>query len=321
MVKYDSKENNIVKDKDRFKKFKSLLDEEFKSLEKDRSFSNLSHMDKIIKELKCLKGFYLQWFTTTEMFRNDAKIIKGNVQSLYDLFFNSFQKNNHELLRFLNEKSMDYFFLRKISQLCHYHGVFTDELKPKSAIPPEFKTYFQLSLFLDFFETFPRFIQPILEPLWFSERGHFFDRDRNITRDRYRIFEKIIKDSFLARLYLTKSSVSEKEGEKKSKRLDCYFDLRNTLAHATVIFESDDLLLFDPGKSLSDEGQKTEKKSIGPILEKIEAFEKFVIVYATELDIRLLKLSLSKDDSIFPEWMEYFKIYNDAWQKIGSFAK
>ena len=239
---------------------------------------------------------------------NYNKFISG-MDAIYTDFFRSLPKL--KIFSYLQEETDQYFFLRKMYQLCHCHGVFNDDILGVEKIPTNVKYYFYLHLFLDFFESFPKFLAPVIKKIWIKSAGHIW-KPSYTAREIYRIW--------LSR-YGSKYSI----GVKYSILDNYYCELRNDIAHGTVLFDDNNLDLRVKHWETWSKDKKTNYRNdirnekTADLVKQFTTFNYIAIIYCTEFDLRLLKLGLENHlDGHCPEWNEYMKIYNESWQKIGN---
>jgi len=292
--------DNIVKDKKRFNRFKKMLEEECSRLEKTKSFSEQKHLSQIIDEIKCLKSYFQM------RLERDLDVSKQenntNLQSLYDKYFDSYTSKK-ELLEDLKKESDNFFFNRKMSQLCHSYGVFQEHINENNKVSIECKNYFRFLLFQDYFETFPKLLRPVLKRVWTERNKHRWIEPFS-TREFYNLFSWIVSDETI--------------NHENIKNM--YSKLRNDIAHTTVLLGESDLQLHERGR-FNKKREEIKGMGLEDIMKQIDVFEMVAIIYSTELDFRLLNLGLKKDDSYFKEWKEFFKNYRSEWQKIGAITR
>jgi len=296
--------DSIVINKDQLEVFKENLEKIYSSckdkgtIEKPQEFNK-----KVIKKIEELKQYFLDKLERKMDPASFLEFQKG-MDELYSDFYHNFE-NKITLLEYFSKETDKYFFLRKMYQLCHCYGVFNDDIWGAKNIPENVKKYFYLYLFLDFFESFSKFIQPMIKTIWLAKTGH-------IWFGRYRLRE-------IYRIWLNDKHLKYSIGIKYKDLDDNYCELRNDIAHGTVLIYDDNLVLRTKYK----EKKNRDKMRVKPINELIDEFETFfniAIIYSTEFDLRMLELSQREDiNKFFGEWMKYFKVYNESWQKIGNY--
>ena len=289
--------SNIVENKEKLYWFRSILNEEFTLLNKSKSFQQETNMEYIIREINLLKISFLNRFESKYQ-----EIIMRNLDKFYGPFFNYFNDYN-QLFNYLYQNSDELFYLKKIYQLSHSFGILDDDDDGgiKKYMHIEINNFLKMLLYLDSFETFPRFLEPVIKLFWHIESKHIW-RGKYSTREYYNYINEIIP-SF---------SIDRNEMDK------FFFTLRNEVAHSSILFFEKEINFI---KHIDTEDTRKRKALVeiplDEIFTKINFFLNLVIIYSTEFDLRLLKL-YSSQQNIYNSWMRYFKIYIEAWQKIGT---
>ena len=289
----DEHNSNIVIDDDRFMVFKKNLKAEYNRLKKGNTYKNNKKLKNIIHEVILLKKHYIN---KSFEFGNldDRKNIETNLESLYGKYFDGFN-NKSKLLNHIFINSGNFFNLKKLFQLSRIYGIINEDGDFKKLFPIEIQHYFHFIVFLDYYESFPRYLLPVLKYTWEESGGHVWI-GRYHTRDYYNILYKIVPTFKI----------------KYKKIMNTYRTLRNDIAHSSVFFKKNIYEIYStPGSNIPEQNNIKKK------MEEILDFETMAVIYATEFDIRVLKLGLDGNDDGIKKWMDFFKIYNDCWQKIG----
>lgn len=283
--------DNIMDNPVRFGQFKVILKKEYSRFRDGNSFQARKDLDRIIGDVTGLREcFKRKLIENTE--NGSINRINNNLKSFYDEFFSSFDEESH-MFDWLLGNSHDYFFARKVHQLSHSYGEFKKHIENKEEIPNQIKDYYLFLLFLDYFETFPIFLKPMIREIWENKAGHFW-KGFYRTRDSYKIFYTIVPDLIV--------------DYEKIRML--HSRLRNKIAHSTILFQPDRL-------EYNKDGQLENGLSLEEAKTYIDSFQKLVIIFATEFDLRILRLGLQGDDNYYDNWFRYFEIYNEDWQRIG----
>ena len=289
----DTGKSNIVIDDDRLNHFKDILNEEYSRLIRAKTFQSVENLDKIIHEVTLLKSHYVNVLPEDEN-ENNEKSIENNLKTLYDGYFNGFP-NDATLMDDLYSNSGKFFNLKKLFQLSRIFGIINEDDDFKKRVPIELQNYLHFIIFLDYFESFPRYLRPVLKHTWETVGGHvWFGRYQ--TRDYYNILYSRIPNFII-----------EYDKIKTTYRI-----LRNDIAHSSVFFQEDIYEIF-----ISPENNKIKSESIEETMDKIRDFETMAVIYATEFDLRVLQIGLNKNDIAYDRWINFFEIYNECWQKIG----
>ena len=193
----------------------------------------------------------------------------------------------------LLDNSYDYFFARKVHQLSHSYGEFKKHIEINEEIPDQIKDYYLFLLFLDYFETFPIFLKPMMREIWEKKAGHIW-KGFYRTWDSYKIFQTIVPNLVL----------------EHGKIRMLHSKLRNRIAHSTILF-------LPNGLEYNYDGELGEGLLLEEAKKYIDNFQKLVIIFATEFDLRILRLGLQGEDKYYDNWFRYFEIYNEDWQRIG----
>lgn len=308
MVKrtHQNDESNIDSDDDRFYHFKEELAEVTNKLIQNRKFSDMDKIKWIIGEIEKMherfKNELIEKIHVVHKEKCDIRSVNQNLASFYDPFFEKYQDDSIGMMKYLREKSLDYFLNKKIYQLSHFHGIYKDDIKGKDKFSLAFQTYFLLQLYVDYYEIFPKYLLPII----IEEKEHLSDNVEtdNISYYFYKRIKEVIKKPILL----------------DWKKMEIQSSLRNSIAHASIIMENDNFISYNMKKIEDWYSVKNEsnKHSVEETLDYIYCFNRLLIVYSTELDLRLLNLApKNQTDDFFKVWVEYFKIYNNGWQKIG----
>jgi hypothetical protein len=286
-----SEEGNVRDNNDRFIQFKNMLNKECIQLNEQRTFSAINNLEKIINELQILNELIKQELISE--IKNVRKIdIDNNLTTFYETFFTLF-KDEGNLLEYLSKNFQDYFFIRKVHQLSHAHGVYIDEISENPNIARQIKSYYLFLLFLDYYETFPFFIRPMTIKIWESKkRPEFNYLEGNMLL--YKQFNIIVPN-----LVIDFNKINR-----------TYRKLRNKIAHSFILYYPNYILY-------SQDGMKVYKLSLAKIKKEINSFQNWVIVFGTEFDLKMLNIGLNGEDRYFDDWLQYFKTYNEDWQKIG----
>ena len=291
------RDNTIVKNPDKFKEFKKKL----KGINVDMNRSNRYNINEdiyeyIIKELKNLLIEFEIRLIETSLDRDYAKKVIEDRNYFLSIFRNSF-KNNIDFIKYIDNESINYFFMQKISQLSHGYGLFHGEIAKSEEIPKDIKNYFYLFLFLDSYECFGKYLNPFFKKIW-NDSGHITSKEYS-SRDIYRNLGVLFENRTITL------------GIKNEELFRKYTFLRNDIAHSSIIVRNNK---FISGYELN---KKIEDYNIDEVINDIDIFLITMIIYATAFDIEMLELYFTKDSKIFNNWIKFFNKYWESWEFIG----
>jgi len=280
---------NIVTDDEMFDEFKSKLKEiEESGYDEDK-------IKYVIREIEGLKEHYIGELEEL-MDKDKIEKFEEDLEYYFGKFFDKFD-NKSELFKYLENHTNKYFFNKKIFQLSHLRGrLYNDENPDEGSIDDiheDLLNHLRLMLFLNYFESFPRYFEPIFF-VNMIESEKYQDHTHGRARKWYDFLSMLTCELF--------------EHETIQSEL---FDLRNNLAHSEFIVE-DGKLCFPNDSDDSDTVPIDDK------IELIKKFEKVVILISTEFDIRMLNLyyEIEQRNEALKLWKNYIDKYVDYWLQI-----
>ena len=276
------KEQNtdLIKD---FGKFLPLLETELENLKKIGKFSEKGKVSEFVNRLKeMVNTKFIPQINKT--IRLDPNIIKQELGKILDPYFDSFE-TKQELLADLKENSGAYFSFEKAYQMSHVRGVFTKNIDGSQMFSTDIQNYYLSRLFIDCYESLLVILRPVLLFHWGKEKkGEKFPTKR--TSEQYRFLEKQFPQGPFKIL-----QISEK-----------YNELRNKFSHSKVLFREDKIIFWD----LENAPSSISPLDVYPIL---QTMIDLLVIFTTEMDIRILRLAKPENDVIFQSWIEYFENY------------
>lgn len=211
---------------------------------------------------------------TVEEFQN-------RIDEFFDPYFDSFGRSVG-LLDDFKSKSGGFFALKKGCQLSHARSIWENRIKSEVDPKNDVTSYFLGRLFIDYYETFPLHLFPILS--FYENKG---DNESigwpNKGDARRDLLIRCLKNPQLI-------------------ILRDFYTLRNKLSHAGVLFEKDHFCSWEVGNA-------PKKKRLKEEFQHFELMMNIFISYATELDLRILGLAKRENEHLFNLWIEYFDIY------------
>ncbi len=300
---------NIVNDPDEWDNFQDKL----KDLkEKDVNDIDQEDIDFILKSVGGLKEHFLNEIHKEDGNKDEVELFKEDLEYYYNRFFKGF-KEEEKLFEYLEDKSQDYFYSKKMYQLCLLRGkLYSDkrnEDKESSSnldLSKDLLGHLRLTLFIDFFETFPRFFETIfLRHMLESDNYKKEIRGRpNITREWYNLLAIVVSP-------LIKHDTLQKD----------LFNLRNDIAHSTFLVDGKELYIYFIKKNYNEKGDvELKTKDMENEIETIKRFQNCVIVISTEFDIRLLEKfkNVKDNEKLLKRWKHFFDIYLKYWLQLSS---
>lgn len=298
--------NTIVDNTPKLIEFKKKLKTQYEVIENCTSYpEDLEDMKSIINEIELLKIYFEK-----KMNDKDSGRYRKVISDL-DYFYQKFRecfKDSNEIISYINEETEDFFFLRKTYQLSHCYGVFNDNINGNEDIPEDVINYYFLYLFLDSFESFAKFLQPIFKRIW-NKSGHITSK----YYDNKDIYDDLYNHLFEEReIYL---------GIDYYDIFNFYRHLRNEIAHSTILISGNKFeirKITNRGYQINLKRKKQyEECDTKSIFHDIEIFLMVMIIYATEFDIMMLRICLDRDNKSFSSWKKYLHVYWNSWKNIG----
>jgi len=230
-------------------------------------------------------------------------------------------------MKWLKDEMEDYFYMKKIYQLSHYLGImYKKEWCEDLRLACDFKNpfdefdglrdYILMYYFIDFYESFSRFISIFIKRIWKKKAGHTWWSYYS-PEDIYSLWQE-----------------NQEINGKKEKRYvvpiiknNVYFykNLRNVIAHATITIKNKEIKIKEKKKGMNGSEQALRKKleqegGFKDCVSKMKNFLYVAIVFTTEFDIRMLKLLMEtieeKDERAYSMYRDYFEVYWDAWNEL-----
>ena len=298
--------SNIESSDNRFHNFKKMINSETNRLISLNDFSGMRDLGRIHSEVLRMhnkfKSELIEMINTAHNKNLTVESIDSNLCTFFDPFFSKYEDDHIGMMKFIKERSRDFFYNKIIYQLSHMHGIYKKDIDGKYPYSKAFQMNFLLKMYVDYYETFPKYLLPfIAEPT-----SNFTEKELNDTISYFFFnrFHTIIDHPVLPLEEIRKP----------------HSELRNCISHASIIIKDDDFLTYNIPK-MEDwirEGIEPKINEVEDTLNFIYCFNRLLIVYATEIDLRLMELAFEDhSDELFKVWIDYFKTYNDGWQMIG----
>lgn len=276
-----------------FSEFISALKSELASLTKADNFSGISDLEEIIIAIEEMQN--------TELIPSVQSSLNLGIQEISTAFHAIFDpvrskfSTERDFLIYLKDSSGEFFSFKKSFQLSHARGLWKNWFQAGSAHQEAMKNYFLSRLYIDYFESFPLLFNPFIKNhptliLNFPSKG-----SRSDTALKYLHLYSITSTQIF-------NNISDKN--------DLYIKFRNAHSHANFLY--DDNEVFELNKSGVPELRKSEE-----VLQTFQNMMDIHVIFATELDINLLKIAMNKIPDTFKPWMEYFSTYVDWFLKIA----
>lgn len=266
-----------------FDQFIVDLQEELICLKSAASFEGLKKMSGIISSLEMMNQKEI-----IPRLKNhigiDNKEIGKQLERIFQPYFRSFSSDK-ELLEDLKTKSGNYFAQQKAYQLSHVRGIWKTRLNSDENLSPDVKAYFLGRLFIDNYETLPVVLRPVILYHW--------DKIENDERSFPR---KTSKQYEFMTLHFSDSVFSQLSIDRDFNRI------RNNLSHSKILFRENKIIYWDQNNSPGS----NSPLSFYPFM---ETMTNLLVVFATDMDLRVLRMGREGNDEIFPLWMEYFENY------------
>jgi hypothetical protein len=269
-----------IKDYDAF--LKSLADE-LERLKQAGNFSGIKELPEIIQKIRDMQAVKFIPRVAEGLSLEEEDLHK-ELSAFFEPYWTNFT-NEKELLEDLKKESGDFFGMRIAYQLSHARGTWKHKVKANKSIDRDIKRYFQSRVFSDCYETLPVLLYPVLRIHWM-----------NAGKDESKFPEGVFGQyKFLIELLKTSSFKAIEIDEEFRK-------LRNDISHASVLFEGMEIFVWN------DE-DIPQKRSLFRMFPQMETMMDLLVIYATDLDLRILAMAQAGKDDIFAPWMEYFEIY------------
>ncbi len=228
-------------------------------------------------------------------FNNKYDIILKRIQEIIDGCEDHFTKEEKRLNYIFNETN-SLMYHKKMFQLSRINGYIENDDRYIN-IDNDIKNYMKYQLFVDYFESFPKLIIPLLKLHWEELSGHYW-LPWYKTNDYYNIICAIIP-SFLKTFH-------------KDKKM--LFNLRNDFAHSNIYINEVTIEFFEPVK------MKFSKNRIplDEILEISSGFNRLSTIISTKLDYSIMKIGTNKSMINNVQWLGYFEAYKGEIDRIGN---
>ena len=273
-----------------FSEFIDLLEQEEKLIRNAGSFSGVDRLPELIDRLKDSheRKFLDRVKTHIGM---SKRSIQKDVAQILDPYFSSFASKD-ELLADLSEHTGDYFSFEKAYQLSHARGVWRYRIDQVDELSDDIKHYFLSRIFIDYYETLVMVLRPVRLMHWQKKKpGKSIKGFKELPSQQYRFFAEV-----LGAKVLEKVKVHEDVNR-----------IRNLLSHSKVLFKEHDIFVWDMKSPALVAGPQLDLPlNIYPYMEMMM---NLLVVYMTEIDLRILPIALEGDDTVYKRWMEYFSCY------------
>lgn len=269
-----------IKDYDVF--LKSLADE-LARLRQAGDFSGIVELPHIIQKVRDMQE--------VKFIPNVAKGLSLEEDDLYqelNAFFEPYWThfaNEKDLLEDLKKQSGDFFGMRIAYQLSHARGTWKHRVEADKSIDRDIKRYFLSRVFSDCYETLPVLLFPLLRMHWIKSGEDELKFPPGVF-GQYKFLIGLLNASSFKAIDIN----------------DEFRKLRNEVSHASVLFEGKEIFVWND----EDNPQKRSPLRMFP---QMEIMMDLLVIYATELDLRILEMAQAGRDDIFPLWIEYFDIY------------
>lgn len=273
-----------------FDEFIDLLEKEELSLRNAGSFGGTNRLQDLIYRLEdSHERRFLDRVKVHIGMSN--KSIREDVASILNPYFDSFSSNS-ELLHDLSTHTGGYFSFQKAYQLSHARGVWRHRIDRIDALSDDIKHYFLSRMFIDYYETLVMVLRPIRLMHWQAKHPEKqVEEFKELPSQQYKYFAESLGAKVLDKLQVHKQ-VSR---------------IRNLISHSKVLFKEHDIYIWDMKSPAHAAGPQIDLPlSIYPYMEMMM---NLLVVYMTEIDLRLLRIALDRNESEFASWMEYFSNY------------
>ena len=259
--------------------FLASLKREYQLLDDKKTFKALNELPMIMEKLK---GMIEENYSgATSYFGLEVPDFRSRLYKFLGLYFND-EKNPEELLMHFQVNSGNFFTLKKGYQLSHATGLYRNVVLKAEGYNDDIMQYYKGRLFIDQYETLPVLLHPILMSL--PNKLEKIPQQPN--KKGKKEYETICSHLDLG----------------KNEDINHFVDLRHNFSHSNALF-LDDQFEFWKRKG------KPQKLDFEEINQKMDLMANLLVLFATEIDLRILAQANSGNDKIFPLWMEYFEIY------------
>lgn len=272
-------------------------------------------VEYIIEKVKGLQDFYYSELEEVKEAKNIDQF-KQDLDYFFDKFFSKYE-DPVKLFEHLEYHNKDFVYSNKILQLYHMRRMLHTQRDSDNhliGIHDDLLNNLKLMLFLNYFELFPRYIEPI-----------FFDGMIGSKNYNYTMNKKGVPK---ARIWYNSLSMLTHEIIDYETIQGRLFNLRNKLAHSESFVEGGKFIYLKFPENKEDKESFKEKnikylptkKDIFKELETIDVFQKLVIIISTDFDLRILRLYNKINevsDEAFRAWKKYVDNYINYWLIIG----
>lgn len=259
--------------------FLASLKREYQLLNDKKTFKAMKELPRIMETLKAM--IQEIYSGATSYFGLEVADFRSRLDKFLRLYFND-EKDPEELFMHFQENSGNFFTLKKGYQLSHATGLYRNVVLKAEGYDDDIMQYYKGRLFIDQYETLPVLLHPIFMSLP-NKQGKTPQQPNPKGKKEY--------ETICSHLDL---------GENDD--INYLVDLRQNFSHSNALFLDDQ---FEFWKRIG----KPREMNFEEITQKMDLMANLLVLFATEIDLRILALAKSGNDKIFPLWMEYFDIY------------
>jgi len=290
-IEYNLLDKNIFEEK--FKPFLRELNEKKESLEMEDLLNDINELNKYISHL------IVSAREDLETAGYDVETIEKSFEKLFIEFYESFNKNNSAIFKYLFKDRENQLYRKRIYQINHIAGIVRRHWSEDLEKRPNLKLYIHLSLYFNSYESFAHFVFYLIKKIWEKQNQHKIAKEKDTINANH--LYRYLLPGFL-RIPLK----NDNQEQAKNKYLDIFdYRVRNDLAHGNYY--------INPEK-LEFEAYKTKFRD-KQIHEKFQVLSNIMTWFTTLFDYKINELMReSKDDTVRSLWIDYFEIYSNSWK-------
>lgn len=266
-----------------YQEFMRELSAELNALKAAGSFDGIKAMPDIIHKISEMQTTKFIPRTAATL-RYEETALRDELNRFYNPYCSSFA-NAKDLLLDLKKYSCNFFTMEKAYQLSHARGIWRSQIETNDIIDKDIKNYFLSRIFTDYYEALPLILYPAM-------RFHWLQAGKDEDKYPKGIFEQY---KFLIK-FLGTSSFGEVEIDQEFRQL------RNELSHSSVLFKKNQIYVWE-------EGHEPKNRSPLKVYPLMEVMMNLLVIYATEIDLRILSMAKPENNHFFKPWLEYFENY------------
>lgn len=266
-----------------YQEFMKELASELESLKRKKSFEGIEIMPDIIHKISEMQATKFIPRTATAL-RYESSALRDELNRFFNPYVEAFA-TPRELLLDIKKHSCNFFTMEKAYQLSHARGIWRSQIDEKVDIDKDIKNYFLGRIFTDYYEALPLILYPTL-------RYHWLLAGKEESK-----YPKTVFDQFK---FLIKVLGSSAFGEVE---IDADFrKLRNELSHSSVLFKENTIYVWE-------DDHEYKARSPLKVYPLMEVMMNLLVIYATEIDLRILRMAKPENNDLFPLWIQYFENY------------